>query len=85
MLSEVNLSIPRRVVKEYLIYTDEHRTYLGLNKDAPHTREIESRGGGNVVALPFLGGLHHRYSRLAGTDKLTTLVEISNEIRSLSH
>ena len=55
----------RRVVKEYLIYYHEHRTHLGLNKDAPHTREIESRGGGNVVALPFLGGLYHRYSRLA--------------------
>ena len=55
----------RRALKEYLIYYHEHRTHLGLNKDAPQTREIERREGGNVVALPFLGGLHHRYSRVA--------------------
>jgi transposase InsO family protein len=55
----------RRALKEYLIYYHDHRTHLGLNKDAPQTREIEHREGGNVVDLPFLGGLHHRYMRLA--------------------
>ena len=28
-------------------------------------RETEHREEGNVVALPFLGGLHHRYMHLA--------------------
>jgi putative transposase len=55
----------RRVLKEYLMYYHEYRTHLGLNKDTPQKRDIESRGEGNVVALPFLGGLHHRYTRLA--------------------
>ena len=55
----------RRVLKEYLIYYHEHRTHLGLNKDARQPPETEHREGGNVVALPFLGGLHHRYTRLA--------------------
>ncbi len=55
----------RRVLKEYLVYYHAHRTHLGLGKDAPLKREIEYRGEGNVVALPFLGGLHHRYARLA--------------------
>ncbi len=54
----------RRALKEYLIYYHEHRTHLGLIKDPPQTREIESRRGRNVVALRFLGGLHHRYTRL---------------------
>ena len=55
----------RRLLKEYLIYYHGHRTHLGLAKDTPTTREVECRNKGNVVALPFLGGLHHRYMRLA--------------------
>ena len=55
----------RRMLKEYLNYYHEHRTHLGLEKDTPATREVECRDRGNVVALPFLGGLHHRYMRLA--------------------
>jgi transposase InsO family protein len=31
----------RRILKEYLIYYHEHRTHLGLNKDAPQARGIE--------------------------------------------
>jgi len=55
----------RRTLQEYLIYYHEHRTHLGLDKDAPATREVECRDKGNVVGLPFLGGLHHRYTRRA--------------------
>ena len=55
----------RRVLKEYLIYYHEHRTHLGLDKDAPTTREVECCDRGNIVVLPVLGGLHHRYMRLA--------------------
>ena len=55
----------RRILKEYLTYYHEHRTHLGLNKDAPQARGIEHCEAGNVVALPLLGGLHHRYTRLA--------------------
>lgn len=55
----------RRVLKEYLIYYHAHRTHLGLKKDAPENREIEHHDGGTLVALPFLEGLHHRYTRIA--------------------
>ena len=55
----------RRVLKEYLIYYHQHRTHLGLDKDAPATREVECCDRSKIVALPFLGGLHHRYTRLA--------------------
>lgn len=54
----------RRVLKEHLGYYHKHRTHLGLDKDAPATRELECCDRGNIVALPFLGGLHHRYIRL---------------------
>jgi hypothetical protein len=38
------------------------RTRLGLDKDAPNCRPVESRG--EVIAAPVLGGLHHRYCRI---------------------
>ena len=55
----------RRVLKEYLSYYDGCRTHLSLSKDSPSARALESREEGNVIAFPLLGGLHHRYKRLA--------------------
>lgn len=60
VLNETHL---RRVLKEYLSYYHDHRTHLGLDRDTRTTRQVECRGKGNVVALPLLGGLHHRYMR----------------------
>jgi transposase InsO family protein len=55
----------RRVLKEYLAYYHESRTHLGLDKDAPVSRPIQSPDVGPVVTKPVLGGLHHRYYREA--------------------
>jgi hypothetical protein len=41
------------------------RTHLSLEKDSPVPRSIQSPELGRVVALPQLGGLHHRYERRA--------------------
>jgi hypothetical protein len=38
---------------------------LALDKDAPEPRERESADGGNAIALPMVGGLHHRYTRIS--------------------
>ena len=38
------------------------RTHLSLKKDAPIPRDAQSVG--RVLALPILGGLHHRYVRV---------------------
>jgi len=54
-----------RVVREYVRYFEGDRTHLGLAKDTPLEREAERAGDGEVVALPRLGGLHHRYTRAA--------------------
>lgn len=53
----------RRLIKEYLRYYHEDRTHLGLNKDSPRGRPLESKPGehARVEALPCCGGLHHRY------------------------
>ena len=55
----------RRVIGSYVDYFHDDRTHLGLKKDTPARREAETAGTGNIVALPRVGGLHHRYSRCA--------------------
>ena len=55
----------RRILASYFEYYHESRTHLSLAKDSPEPRPIQSREMGRVVALPQLGGLHHRYERRA--------------------
>ena len=52
-------------MKRYCAYYDQSRTHLSLNKDAPIHRPIVAPGDGRVVAIPQVGGLHHRYKRQA--------------------
>jgi putative transposase len=53
-----------RLSQEYIRYYDEDRTHIGLKKETPGGRTIEKRlcAESQVVALPLIGGLHHRYS-----------------------
>ncbi len=51
----------RRLLKAYVEYYNNDRTHLGLDKDTPHPRAIETTGA--IISRPILGGLHHRYSR----------------------
>lgn len=55
----------RRVLNAYVEYYLKCRTHLSLDKDAPVSRPIASLGDGEIVAVPQLGGLHHRYERRA--------------------
>jgi hypothetical protein len=41
------------------------RPHMGLTNDAPEPRAVESPDKGRVVAIPQVGGLHHRYARCA--------------------
>ena len=54
----------RRVVSSYVDYYQRSRTHLSLDKDCPESRPIQ-RSVGRIVAIPKVGGLHHRYERLA--------------------
>ena len=40
-------------------------THLSLGKDAPEQRAVEPPEMGEVIELPVVGGLHHRYVRRA--------------------
>ena len=55
----------RRILRQYITYYHESRTHLGLEKDCPVHREMQSREMGQIVSYPVLGGLHHTYSREA--------------------
>ena len=55
----------RRVLSSYVDYYQRTRTHLSLDKDCPDSRPIMQRSVGRVVAIPQVGGLHHRYERLA--------------------
>jgi transposase InsO family protein len=52
----------RHLLISYQKYYNEARTHLSLCKDAPITRAVQSHG--RHVAIPVLGGLHHRYCRV---------------------
>jgi putative transposase len=54
----------KRLVTEYVRYYHEDRTHLGLAKQTPANRS-PSISGGHVIAIPRVGGLHHRYQRAA--------------------
>jgi len=55
----------RRVLSSYVDYYQRTRTHLSLEKDCPDSRAIMPRRIGKVIAIPQVGGLHHRYERIA--------------------
>src|SRR6266542_828176 len=60
-----NESSLRRILKAYFEYYEHSRTHLALEKDAPAFTAIQLSSQGEVVELPQVGGLHHRYERRA--------------------
>ena len=55
----------RRTLNSYFDYYHRSRTHLSLGKDSPEPRPIQPPKMGSVVAVPQVGGLHHRYQRRA--------------------
>ena len=55
----------RRVLSSYVDYYHRSRTHLSLDKDCPHSRPIQPPRSGRIIAVAQVGGLHHRYERLA--------------------
>ena len=52
-----------KLLREYVAYYNDDRCHYGLGKDAPITRHVQGRSSktARVVAMPRVGGLHHRY------------------------
>jgi transposase InsO family protein len=57
----------KRLMSEYVQYYHEDRTHLALAKRTPTGREAASNSevGSKIIAMPRLGGLHHRYDLAA--------------------
>jgi transposase InsO family protein len=53
----------RRVLRSYVAYYNRSRTHRSLDEDCPEPRPVQPPGSGDVIALPRVGGLHHRYTR----------------------
>lgn len=61
----INESQLQRVIREYANYYNRTRTHLSLAKRTPDDVRTPSKSNGRVVARPKVGGLHHRYDRIA--------------------
>jgi hypothetical protein len=57
----------RRLMNEYVRYYHDDRTHISLAKGTPDGREApsESGAGRRIMAMPRIGGLHHRYDLAA--------------------
>jgi len=62
VLNEAHL---KWLLSAYLDYYHHARTHLALDRNAPFPREVEPPERGLVIAIPQVGGLHHRYTRRA--------------------
>ena len=55
----------RRTLLAYVDSYHGSRTHLSLEKDCPESRSVQPPQTGRVVAIPQVGGVHHRYARRA--------------------
>ncbi len=61
----INENQLQRVIDAYVHYYNEARTHLSLAKQTPDGQRTPTKHRGRVVAKAQVGGLHHRYDRLA--------------------
>jgi hypothetical protein len=55
----------RRILASYVRYYNESRVRSSLDGNAPLARAVDLAINGKVVAIRQVGGLHHRYRRIA--------------------
>ena len=53
----------RVILQNYIHYYNTQRTHLGVNKDSPEPREVQT--GGQIDNVAVVNGLHHYYYRRA--------------------
>jgi transposase InsO family protein len=59
----LNESHLRSILTDYIYYYNKYRTHLGINKDSPNDRLVQSEG--KIEKFPMVNGLHHVYFRQA--------------------
>jgi transposase InsO family protein len=53
-----------RLLRQFFDYYHNSRTHQALDDNAPNLRAIDPPERGKVIAIPQVGGLHHRYRRV---------------------
>ena len=62
ILSEAHL---RGLLRAYSVYYNTARLHQSLDNNSPQPRVVEPPPCGPIIAIPQVGGLHHRYQRVA--------------------
>jgi putative transposase len=62
ILSDTHL---RLLLRAYLAYYNTARPHQAVDGNSPWLRSIQSPSCGRIVGIPQVGGLHHRYERVA--------------------
>jgi putative transposase len=62
ILNEAHL---RRLLRAYLAYYNPVRPHQALANNSPQPREVQAPSPGKITTIPHVGGLHHRYQRVA--------------------
>jgi len=62
ILNEAHL---RRLLRAYLAYYNPVRPHQALANNSPEPREVQAPSHGRITTVPHIGGLHHRYQRVA--------------------
>jgi putative transposase len=54
----------RQLIESFITYCNVDGTHIGVGRNSPYGRPVEQRSSltSNVVSLPLVGGLHHRYA-----------------------
>ena len=55
----------KRILTDYFEYDHLVRPHLSLNRNSPTPRQVEPPSQGKVNSIRQVGGLHHRYERIA--------------------
>jgi putative transposase len=62
ILSEAHLY---RLLRRYRAYYNRSRPHQALENNSPIPRDVQPPSDGRIRALSEVGGLHHRYQRVA--------------------
>jgi hypothetical protein len=73
-----------RVLTAQVEYDVRSRTHLALDKETPCERSVIPPATGRIVAIPEVGGLHHRYDRIAAWSSSASIKAVGCSIRPLN-
>src|SRR5215471_9792104 len=59
------LDLARFRIMGFVLTSCTMSPHLSLQKDTPESRPLQAPEAGRIVAIPVVGGLHHRYERRA--------------------